>query len=101
MSLAALIAAAIDRSDDPAISNVHLHGSLGSLKQIIERNNAVNTHPELFCFGLLAEFDIKQLVGMVAPREVQLLEPSDRARSELTDLKKWYGKLDRKFDPLQ
>ena len=38
---------------------------------------------------------------MVAPREVRLLEPSDRARSELTDLKKWYGKLDRKFDPLQ
>lgn len=101
MSLAALIAAAIDRSDDPAISSVHLHGSLGSLKQIIKRNNTVNTHPELFCFGLLAEFDIKQLVGMVAAREVRLLEPSDRARSELTDLKKWYGKLGRKFDPLQ
>ena len=32
----------------------------------LERDLAVNTHPEFFCFGLLERFDVKQLTALVA-----------------------------------
>ena len=41
-----------------AIGRVELYESLGSLRDVIGQNWSVNTHPELFCFGLLEAFDI-------------------------------------------
>lgn len=67
LGTAALIAAALEPK---AIGQVELHGAMGSLKEIITRNTSVIDSPELFCFGLLESFDIKQLVALVAPRQV-------------------------------
>lgn len=66
-SLMALCAAALNTD---AIVEAKLHGSFSSLKEIIDQNKAVNETPELFCFGLLEQFDIKQLVALCAPRKV-------------------------------
>ncbi|MBI1901295.1 MAG: acetylxylan esterase [Planctomycetia bacterium] len=96
-SLYALVAAALEKN---AIAGVTLHGSLGSLKEVIEQNGQVDKTPELFCFGLLERFDIKQLAALAAPGRVQLVAPSERARAELADLKKIYDLLGKPFDPL-
>lgn len=95
-SLIALAAAASDEN----IDGLRLHGSLGSLKEVIEQGGQVNTSPEQFCFGLLETADIAQLAALVAPREVQFVAPSDRARQELAGLKKVYEEQGKTFDPL-
>jgi hypothetical protein len=96
-SLFSLVAAALEPE---AIGAVVLHGSLGSLKEVIEQNGSVDKTPELFCFGLLAEFDIPQLAALVAPRRVRFESASERARQELGGLTKWYAVWDEPFDPL-
>jgi hypothetical protein len=68
LSTVALVAAALE---EKAIAELELHGSLGSLKEILEQNRTVEQMPELFCFGLLEEFDIKQLEALAAPRSVR------------------------------
>ncbi len=93
----AIVAAALD---DESIRAVELHGSLGSLKEIIEQNWTVSQKPELFCFGLLERFDIKHLAALIAPRPLRFVDPGDRVKTEMADLKKWYGVLGRQFDPL-
>jgi hypothetical protein len=96
-SLIALVSAAIEAD---AIAGARLHDSLGSLKELIEKNQLANQTPEMFCFGLLEHFDILQLATLSAPRKISFLEPSDRARSELEKLKKWYKTFGRDHDPL-
>ena len=66
-SLIALIAAGIEPK---GIDNLELHNPLASLKEVIEKNWSVEQKPELFCFGLLEAFDIKQLGALVAPRAI-------------------------------
>ena len=92
-----LIAAGVEPR---ALQTVHLHGAWGSLKQVVETNQTVNQMPELFCFGLLERFDIRQLAALVAPRPVTFHDPSDRARVELTSLAEWYKTLGVDHDPL-
>jgi hypothetical protein len=96
-SLFALIAAGLE---EEAIGQVELHGSLGSLREVIEQNWSVNQRPELFCFGLLETFDVKQLAALVAPRPVRFIDPNDRAKTELSGLAAWYGLWGGKFDPI-
>ncbi|HEY8505021.1 MAG TPA: hypothetical protein VIL46_10600, partial [Gemmataceae bacterium] len=67
MSLVALTAAALEPG---AIGGVELHNSWGSLKELIEKNVTVNQMPEPFCFGLLEEFDIPQLVELAGAKRV-------------------------------
>jgi hypothetical protein len=74
--LFSLIAAA---ADEHAIAGIELRGAFGSLKEVIEENWAVNQKPELFCFGLLEKFDIKQLAALVAPRSISFPQPSTQA----------------------
>jgi hypothetical protein len=93
-SLAALVAAGLESS---SIARLQLHECYGSLKEIIEQGRAVNQAPELFTFGLLAEFDIKQLIALTAPRPVQVMKPSDRAKTELAALRDWYALLGKPF----
>ena len=62
-----LVAAGLE---EKAIGTLDLRGALGSLKIVIEQDWTVDLKPELFCFGLLAAFDIKQLTALVAPRTV-------------------------------
>ena len=57
--------------EEKAIAGVVLSGCLGSLKDVITQNKTVQQAPELFCFGLLGEFDIPQLTALVAPRPVE------------------------------
>ena len=94
-SLFALVAAGVEQK---AIGRVELHGSLGSLKEIIEQNWGVNEKPELFCFGLLEWFDVEHLAALVAPRPVQLVDASDRAKAELGA---WYRILGSECEPLR
>ena len=64
-SLIALVAAAVETG---AIREVKLHQGMATLREPIERDMEVTAAPELFCFGLLEWFDVKQLAGLVAPR---------------------------------
>ena len=94
----ALIASALEPE---SISSLELHNPLGSFKEIIETNRVVDTTPELFCFGLLEEFDVKQIAALVAPRPIKIVDPSARAKKEFGDLKDWYKVLGKDFDPLK
>ena len=49
-----------------AVGKPMLDGSLESLKQVIDKNWTVEQAPELFCFGLLEAFDIKQIRALGA-----------------------------------
>jgi hypothetical protein len=64
----ALVAAACEPK---AIDSIELHDALPSLKLLIERNQRSDHMPELFCFGLLEYFDIKDIAALVAPRAVR------------------------------
>jgi hypothetical protein len=96
-SLIAVVAAGLE---DKAIGGLDLHGSLGSLKEIIEQNRVVNEMPAVFCFGLLEAFDIKQLAALVAPRPVRFADASSRVKQEQAELKAWYATLGTDFQPL-
>jgi dienelactone hydrolase len=97
-SVVALTAAALEPA---AVAGLELHGALGGFKELIEQNRTVEQYPELFCFGLLEQFDVAQLVALVAPRPVRFVEPSDRTRKELAGLKAWYALLGKECDPLK
>jgi hypothetical protein len=96
-STIALVAAGLE---EKAIARLDLSAALGSLKEVIEENRTVQQTPELFCFGLLEAFDVKQLAALVAPRPVQFLEPGPRVKKEMAGLKAWYETLGSDFQPL-
>jgi len=89
-SLIATVAAALETE---AIGSLELHGSFGSIKEVLEQNLTIEQTPELFCFGLLEQFDIRQLMALVAPRPVHFVKPSDRVQQELTSVGKVYTAL--------
>jgi hypothetical protein len=103
-SLIALVAAALEgdaatTSTRPSpIASVELRGSWGSLKEVVEQNVSVEQMPEVFCFGLLKQADLPQLITAVAPRRVVVKEPSDRAKQEFAVLKSWYANFGEAFD---
>jgi dienelactone hydrolase len=97
----ALIALTATGLEEKAIGRLELHGALGSLKEIIEKNRGVDQMPEVFCFGLLEEFDVRQLTGLAAPRPVAFVQPSERVKTELAGVKGWYATLGSDFDPLR
>lgn len=68
-SVFATVAAALE---EKAIGSLELRQPLASLREVIERNIGVNQQPELFCFGLLEQFDVPQLRALVAPRPVEV-----------------------------
>jgi hypothetical protein len=98
---ASLVALAAAGLEPRAIARLELHKAYGSLAEILEQNLGVNQAPELFSFGLLEAFDVKQLVALAAPRPVSFAAPSDRARLELSGLKTFYASLGTDFDPLR
>ena len=97
-SVIALAAAALEEN---AIRRVELIAPLGSLKELIEENKTFDQSPELFCFGLLEHFDVKDLAALVAPRPVVVREPGDRGRKEFAGLASWYRRLGSDHDPLK
>jgi hypothetical protein len=64
-SLAAVIAAALETG----IGTVETHNAFASLKDILRQNLSVDKEPELFCFGLLEEFDMPVFSSLIAPRQ--------------------------------
>ena len=68
--LFALVAASLG---DKEIASLNAKGALGSLKEILSRNWGANRYPELFCFGLLKHFDVRQLVALAEPSKISLL----------------------------
>ena len=72
-----------------------------SLKLLIEERVEYADCPELFCFGLLEQFDVKQLAALVAPRPLRIVGASERVKKELAGLKKWYATLGKDFDPFE
>lgn len=66
-SLIALVAAAVETE---AVSDVKLVRPLSTLREVIKRDLAVTDAPELFCFGLLEQFDMPQLSALVRPRPI-------------------------------
>ena len=50
----------------PAIAGFKGQNSMSSLKEIISQDLTVDKSPELFCFGLLEEFDISLLTSLVS-----------------------------------
>jgi hypothetical protein len=91
-SMIALVAGATEVT---AIASLDLQGSLGSLKELIEQNRTVMDLPEMFCFGLLESFDIKQLAALNAPRPIRFLGVHERARKELAGLREFIRCLAR------
>ena len=77
-SLIALTAVASGAGFDRLI----LHGSLGSLKGVVEQGGQVDQAPEQFCFGLLETADIEQLIGLTNPCTVDVIAPPDRTKKE-------------------
>lgn len=69
IALATLVAAATGTTDERP-RQLELHGSLGSLREIIEKNWSVDEYPEMFCFGLLQQCDIDDLIELANPCEV-------------------------------
>jgi dienelactone hydrolase len=96
-SVIALAAAGLS---EQGIDRVDLRGSLGSLKEVLEQNRTVAQMPELFCFGLLEQFDLSYLAALAAPRKVTLHEPSERAKKEFAGLRGWYSTMGVEFSPV-
>jgi len=96
-----VIALAAGALEEKAIRQVEVSSPLGSLKELIETNRGFETSPELFCFGLLASFDVKDLATLVAPRPFVVRDPSERAKAEFSGLSNWYETLGVKHDPLK
>jgi dienelactone hydrolase len=69
-SVFSLVAAALEPD---AVSGLETRGAMSSLREIIDQDMTADKTPELFCFGLLAEFDVPQLQALVAPRPVKKL----------------------------
>jgi hypothetical protein len=66
-STVALVAGGLE---EQAIGGLELHDPFRSLSEVITQNRKFEQMPELFCFGLLKEFDIAQMRALVAPRPV-------------------------------
>lgn len=91
-SLMVLVAAALE---EKGIGVVEIRQPMLSLKEIITQNRSVEQSPELFCFGLLEWFDMKQLAAMVAPRHLEAPDAAERVnRIDLEDLEAFFELLE-------
>lgn len=70
-SLVALVAASLETR---SVAGLQLHQPMATLKDLIEKGVGVDKMPEMFCFGLLREFDMKGLVALAAPRPVDIIK---------------------------
>ncbi len=81
MSVAAVIAAALDT--ECRVSKLITYDLPASLKLLFEGDMGYDEQPSLFCFGLLEQFDIRELLAMGAGRRVECLRMwGDPARIE-------------------
>ncbi len=83
LSLAALVASGLETR---AIDRLVVEQPYGSLKEIITGDLGVNQAPELFCFGLLKEFDVPQLVSLSGCAELETVGNTEAVRASLQAL---------------
>jgi hypothetical protein len=77
-SAIALVAAALEPD---LVTGVDTNSAWRSLKELIDRNLDVRDAPELFCFGLLREFDLPQIKALAAPRKRSHVVPDRSSRN--------------------
>jgi len=65
IGLAALVMQAVAPG---LVEAADIREGVSSLKQVIDNNWSVDTHPELFCFGLLEHADIEQIRERISAR---------------------------------
>lgn len=85
-SVFALVAAALEPE---AVAAVELRRPLATLKEVIEQDWTVADKPEQFCFGLLEQFDLKDIAALVVPRPVRLIDATPRAADQFQGLEPW------------
>lgn len=69
---------------------IEMTGAYGSLAEVIENDITVEREPAWFVFGLLARLDIGEIARLVAPAEIVLHDPTERAREGLGPVVPWY-----------
>ncbi len=74
-SLAALIASALEPD---AVAGARVIESFRSMREVIAMDLGANQTPELFCFGLLEQFDIPQIAELSKPRNVAFAKSLNR-----------------------
>jgi hypothetical protein len=91
-SVIALVAGALD---EKAIGTLRVHQPLLSLKEVLAQNQKIEDAPELFCFGLLEAFDLKQITALSAPRQVESPDGAERlAPADLAELEAFFDMLE-------
>ncbi|MBM3238628.1 acetylxylan esterase [Candidatus Poribacteria bacterium] len=56
------------------VQSVLLEDAPASLKLLIEKHLDYETYPALFCFGLLKQFDVQELIALCAPIKIELMQ---------------------------
>jgi hypothetical protein len=79
-SIIALVALACDPRC--RATGVELHQPWASLRRVVESNMRYEEAPELFCFGLLAAFDLRDIAALVPVPRVRLVDADDAAGGE-------------------
>ncbi|MBM3265880.1 MAG: hypothetical protein FJY97_21005, partial [candidate division Zixibacteria bacterium] len=87
-SVVALTASALSGT---SVSQVTLRECLPTLKRLIEQATPYEDAAPLFCFGLLETFDIRELVGLLAPTPVDIF--CDGNGTELLRLRELYARF--------
>ena len=73
-SVAALSACALHNS---RVDSVTIEDYPTSLKNLVEDHADYEVHPALFCFGLLEQFDVAELVALCSPAKVEMIGASE------------------------
>jgi dienelactone hydrolase len=77
------------------VRHVALHDSLSSLACLIDRQVRYEDAPSLFCFGLLEAFDIRELIGLLAPVPVEVFCVEGDDGKALLRLRELYARFGR------
>lgn len=94
--VSSVVALAVAAMEESMIERVVAVDALASLKLLFEDQALYEDCPSLYCFGLLESFDVRELVGLVAPRPVDLVRPSGtsaRVDAELMSLRELYARF--------
>ncbi len=68
MPVVALLAGAMQPA---SIASIELGGYMGTLDRLVDLPMSYAAHAPLFCFGLLAEFDLPDLLQLAKPVPVR------------------------------
>jgi len=67
---ASIVALSVGGLYGDKVERIYIREGLDSLKTLIEKHLDYETYPALFCFGLLKEFDVPELISLCEPQKV-------------------------------